>query len=180
MVPSTARAMLNIRLLPGNLLDPLLGKLTQLVNDPQVRFEPQTSIGQSAPSSPVDSDFFAEITLTAAKEFPGATVVPMMSTGATDSQQLRLRSVKAYGLLPFPLPEADILRMHADDERLLSIQFRKGVAFLSHSHWLRGFPVVVGEGLFTPEATCGGRRTALPQFGPLVVRATYPSPTKAA
>ena len=132
VVPSTARAVLNIRLLPGNLLDPLLAKLTELVNDPQVRFEPQTSIGQSAPSSPVDSDLFAEITLTAAKEFPGTTVVPMMSTGATDSQQLRLRSVKAYGLLPFPLPEAEILRMHADDERLPIDSFRKGVAFLDH------------------------------------------------
>ena len=132
VVPSVARATLNIRLLPGNLLDPLLAKLTELVNDPQVHFEPLPSTAQSAPSSPIDSDLFAEITLTAANEFPGTTVVPMMSTGATDSQQLRLRSVKAYGLLPFPLPEAEILRMHADDERLPIDSFRKGVSFLSH------------------------------------------------
>ncbi len=132
VVPSVARATLNIRLLPGNLLEPLLGKLTALVNDPQVHFEPLPSTGQSAPSSPVDSDLFSEITLTAANEFPGTTVVPMMSTGATDSQQLRLRSVKAYGLLPFPLPEAEILRMHADDERLPIDSFRKGVDFLYH------------------------------------------------
>ena len=132
VVPSMARATLNIRLLPGNSLEPLLGKLTQLVNDPQVRFEPQTSIGQPAPSSPVDSDFFKEIEVTAAKEFPGVTVIPMMSTGGTDSQQLRLRSVKAYGLLPFPLPEAEVMRMHADDERLPIDSFRKGVLFLDH------------------------------------------------
>jgi acetylornithine deacetylase/succinyl-diaminopimelate desuccinylase-like protein len=139
VVPSVARATLNIRLLPGNLLEPLLGKLTELVNDPQVRFETQPNIGQSAPASPVDSDLFAEITLTAAKEFPGTTVLPMMSTGATDSQQLRLRSVKAYGLLPFPLPEPEILRMHADDERLPIDSFRKGVSFLFHV--VNGFAV---------------------------------------
>jgi carboxypeptidase PM20D1 len=139
VVPSMARATLNIRLLPGNLLEPLLGKLTQLVNDPQVRFEPQTSVGQPAPSSPVDSDFFNEITLTAANEFPGVTVIPMMSTGATDSQQLRLRSVKAYGLLPFPLPEGEVMRMHADDERLPVDSFRKGVLFLDHI--IAGFAV---------------------------------------
>lgn len=132
VVPSVARATLNIRLLPGNLLDPLLGKLNQIVNDPQVHFETQPSIGQSAPSSPIDSDFFAEITVTASTEFPGTTVLPMMSTGATDSSQLRLRSVKAYGLLPFPLTEADILRMHADDERIPLDSFRKGVDFLYH------------------------------------------------
>ncbi len=32
--------------------------------------------------------------------------MPLMSTGATDSAQLRLHNVQAYGLLPFPLTEA--------------------------------------------------------------------------
>ena len=53
-----------------------------------------------------------------------------MSTGATDSAQLRLHNVQAYGLLPFPLTETDVLRMHADDERLPLDSFRKGVEFL--------------------------------------------------
>jgi acetylornithine deacetylase/succinyl-diaminopimelate desuccinylase-like protein len=52
-----------------------------------------------------------------------------MSTGATDSSQLRLHNVQAYGLLPFPITEADVLRMHADDERLSVDSFRKGVEF---------------------------------------------------
>ena len=41
VVPSEARGVLNIRLLPGNMATPLLTKLHQLVNDPQVRLEPQ-------------------------------------------------------------------------------------------------------------------------------------------
>ena len=54
----------------------------------------------------------------------------MISTGATDSAQLRLHNVQAYGLLPFPLTEADILRMHADDERIPFAASRTGVEFL--------------------------------------------------
>ena len=54
----------------------------------------------------------------------------MMSTGATDSAFLRLRNVQAYGLLPFPLTEDDILRMHADNERIPIASFQKGIAFL--------------------------------------------------
>lgn len=56
--------------------------------------------------------------------------MPYMSTGATDSAQLRMHSVQAFGLLPFPLAEEDDLRMHADDERIPLDSFRQGVAFL--------------------------------------------------
>lgn len=130
VVPSEARGVLNIRLLPGNLAEPLLAKLQQLVNDPQVRFEVEPEDGEAAPSSSVTSDFYNTISRVAHHEFPGAAVVPEMSTGFTDSTPLRLRNVQACGLLPFPLDEGDILRMHADDERIPLDSFRKGVEFL--------------------------------------------------
>lgn len=130
VVPSEARAVLNIRLLPGNSVDPLLAKLKTLVNDPQIRFEVEPNAGQTAPSSSLTSDLYQSIGRVAAKQFPGTPVLPFMSTGATDSIQLRLRSVQAYGLLPFPLAEDDFLRMHADDERIPIASFRKGIDFL--------------------------------------------------
>ena len=130
VVPSEARGVINIRLLPGNLLSPLLAKLQQLVDDPQIRFEEESGSGQSTPSSSVNSDLYNTIALVTGRQFPGATLVPEMSTGATDSARLRLRSVQAYGVDPFPLEEADRLRMHADDERIPLDSFRKGVDFL--------------------------------------------------
>src|ERR1700693_559980 len=51
VVPSEARGVLNIRLLPGNMVDPVLSKLQQLVNDPQVHFEIEPGAGENAPSS---------------------------------------------------------------------------------------------------------------------------------
>ena len=130
VVPSEARGVLNIRLLPGNNVDPLLGKLRQLVNDPQVRFETEAAAGESAPSSSLTSDLYTTIVHTAGKTFAGAPVLPYMSTYATDSWPLRMRNVQAYGLLPFPLTEDDISRMHADNERIPVDSFRKGILFL--------------------------------------------------
>jgi len=101
-----------------------------LVNDPQIRFEVEPNGGESAPSSSLTSDFYNVIKRVAGQEFPGAPVLPYMSTGGTDSILLRLRSVQAYGLLPFPLTEDDALRMHADNERISIDSFRKGVDFL--------------------------------------------------
>jgi acetylornithine deacetylase/succinyl-diaminopimelate desuccinylase-like protein len=129
VVPSEARGVLNIRLLPGNQLDPLIGKLKQLVSDPQIRFETQPNGGEAAPSSSLETDLYATIKTVSAQEFAGAPVVPYMSTGATDSARMRMRNVQAYGLDPFPLTEDDLMRMHADDERIPIDSFRKGIQF---------------------------------------------------
>jgi acetylornithine deacetylase/succinyl-diaminopimelate desuccinylase-like protein len=130
VVPSEARGVLNIRLLPGNMATPLLNKLTQLVNDPQVRLEPQAGAGETAPSSSLETDLYATIKKVTAQEFSGAPIVPYMSTPLTDSARLRMRTVQAYGFDPFPLTEEDVLRMHADDERIPVESFRKGIQFL--------------------------------------------------
>ena len=130
VVPSEAQATLNIRLLPGNAIGGLLLKLKDVVNDPKISFRADTSIGEAAPSSSLDSELFKTIQQATQEEFPGVPVVPMMSTGATDSAYLRLRNVQAYGLLPFPLTEEDTLRMHADNERIPLDSFHKGIEFL--------------------------------------------------
>jgi acetylornithine deacetylase/succinyl-diaminopimelate desuccinylase-like protein len=130
VVPSEARGVLNIRLLPGNQLDPLIAKLQQVVNDPQVRFETEPAGGEAAPSSSLTSDLYTTIIHTSGRTFPGAPVLPYLSPYATDSWPLRMRNVQAYGLLPFPLTDEDISRMHADNERIPVDSFRKGVEFL--------------------------------------------------
>lgn len=131
VIPAEARANLNIRLLPGNTIDVLLGALTKLVNDPQVRFEVQPDAGLAAPPSSLESDFYAAITKVAAQEFSGVPVLPFQSTGATDSAQLRLHNVQSYGLLPFPITEEDLKRMHGEDERISLASFNKGVDLLT-------------------------------------------------
>jgi acetylornithine deacetylase/succinyl-diaminopimelate desuccinylase-like protein len=131
VIPSEARAMLNIRLLPGDTIDVLLAELSKLLNDPQIRFEVQPDAGLAAPPSSLESDFYAAITKAASEEFSGAPVLPFMSAGATDSAQLRLHSVQAYGVSPFPLTDEDSRRMHGDDERMPLASFDKGVDFLA-------------------------------------------------
>jgi acetylornithine deacetylase/succinyl-diaminopimelate desuccinylase-like protein len=127
VIPSVATATLNIRLLPGNTITALLGELNKVVNDPQVKFEVQPDGGLAAPDSSLESDFYAAIVKASAEEFGGAPVVPFQSTWATDSSQLRLHNVQAYGLVPFPLTDEDIKRMHGDDERIPAAAFAKGL-----------------------------------------------------
>jgi acetylornithine deacetylase/succinyl-diaminopimelate desuccinylase-like protein len=130
VIPAEARGVINIRLLPGNQTEPLLGKLRALVNDPQIRFEVEPSDEETAPSSSLDSELFTTIVRITPQMFPGSVAFPMMDAFATDSARLRLRDVQAYGLLPFPLTAEDLRRMHGDDERIPIDSFQKGIEFL--------------------------------------------------
>lgn len=132
VIPAEARATLNVRLLPGDTIDALLGDLNKLVNDPLVRLEVQPNAGLAAPPSSLENDFYAAITKVAAQEFGGVPVLPYQSPWATDSAQLRLHNVQSYGLWPFPLADEDLKRMHGNDERIPIASFAKGLAVEAH------------------------------------------------
>jgi len=132
VIPSEASANLNIRLMAGDSINDTIAQLAKLAADPQIRFELAPNPGENAPSSSVDSPLYQTIARAGAQDFPGAVVVPELSPWATDSAQLRLHNVQAYGLLPFPLTEADESKMHGDDERIPIASIRPGVAFLYH------------------------------------------------
>ena len=131
VIPSEAKAVLNVRLLPEDTVDVLLNNLNKLVNDPTVKLEVMQDSGLAAPNSSMETEFYGLLTKVCAKEFGGAPVLPMLSPGATDSAQLRLHNVQAYGLRPFPLNEEDLSRVHGDDERIPLAAFAKGVDLMT-------------------------------------------------
>jgi acetylornithine deacetylase/succinyl-diaminopimelate desuccinylase-like protein len=132
VIPAEARANLNVRLLPGDTIDTILRDLNKLVNDPLVKLEVQPNAGLTAPPSSLESNFYGVITKVASQEFGGAPALPFQSTWLTDSAQLRLHGVQAYGLVPFPLAQEDLRRMHGDDERIPLAAFNKGVDVLAN------------------------------------------------
>ncbi|HEV2306494.1 MAG TPA: M20/M25/M40 family metallo-hydrolase [Candidatus Acidoferrales bacterium] len=128
--PPQAQATLDIGLLPGDSVDPLLLNLKQAVDDPSISFSANVSIGEAAPSSSLDGALFKAIQQATQQEFPDVPVIPMMSPEATDSAYLRLRNVQTYGLLPFPLTEEDAARAHGANERIPLDSFDKGIEYL--------------------------------------------------
>jgi acetylornithine deacetylase/succinyl-diaminopimelate desuccinylase-like protein len=127
VIPSEAKAMLNVRLLPGDTITALMSELNKLVNDPLVKLDVMNDGGLAAPDSSMETPLYALITQQCAKEFGGAPVLPFLSTGATDSAQLRLHNVQSYGLRPIPMTAEDLARVHGDNERLPLAGFAKGV-----------------------------------------------------
>lgn len=117
VIPAEATATLNVRTLPGQSLESVLRRLRRAVDDPLVTFE-VTSRGADAPASDFHSPMFAAIRDSVRELDPTMLVVPYLSTGATDSAQLRAWGMQAFGVLPFPLTMDDEDRMHGHDERV--------------------------------------------------------------
>ena len=130
VIPAQASANLNIRLLPGNSIQDTIQQMEKAVNDPQVKFTVPPDGEPNAPASSITSELYQTLERAAMQQFPGAAVVPYLSPEATDSAYLRLHNVQSYGVLPFPLSEADLSRIHGDDERIPITSFRTGVDFL--------------------------------------------------
>jgi acetylornithine deacetylase/succinyl-diaminopimelate desuccinylase-like protein len=117
VIPTEATATLNVRTLPGQSLDAVLGRLRRAVGDSLVEFT-VTERGDDAPPSDFRSPMFTALAEAVKELNPRMAVVPYLSTGATDSARLRRWGMQAYGVLPFPMNQDDEDRMHGNDERV--------------------------------------------------------------
>lgn len=117
VIPAEATAVLNIRTVPGQLVEDVIARLENHIGDADVSIDVGVP-GEEAPPSDPDSEMFTAIAAAAHSLDPKITVVPYLSTGVTDSSHLRRIGIDCYGVLPFPMEQGDEDRMHGHDERV--------------------------------------------------------------
>jgi len=126
VIPSTAEAMLDCRLLPGVNSAEFLSEIKARVNDPRVTVE-ILSTSADAGASRTDTPLFAAIRKAIGTANPGAVVTPMLVPYGTDAVNLRKKGVVAYGFIPMVLDLKTIATMHSDEERIPIAEFHKGL-----------------------------------------------------
>jgi acetylornithine deacetylase/succinyl-diaminopimelate desuccinylase-like protein len=118
VIPSEGTANFNLRALPDDDVAAIVKEMNVVAAEPQVTIELAGGVNKAPPPSPVTTALFQSMEASAKLMAPGVTVLPFMSTGATDGARLREKGIPTYGILPMPLPMEDELRMHGDDERV--------------------------------------------------------------
>lgn len=118
VIPSEGKATFNVRIVPGEDIREIVRRMNQVGGEPQVTFAIDGEPQEAPPPSPVGTALFRAMESAARTMAPAATVIPFMSTGATDGAALRAIGIPTYGILPMPLPMEDELRMHGDNERV--------------------------------------------------------------
>jgi acetylornithine deacetylase/succinyl-diaminopimelate desuccinylase-like protein len=126
-LPQLAAANVNCRILPGTSPAAVVTQLTKVLADPGIQV---TLVDEAiaSPPSPLRNDVMQAVEETVAAMFPGVTVVPVMSTGATDALYLRNAGIPTFGVDGL-FDDIDDVRAHGRDERVGVKQFNEHLAF---------------------------------------------------
>ena len=131
VIPSEAKATLDVRMLPDEDPARFLEQVARVVNDPavEVRFPSQNTRPPGA-AARLDSEPFTAIEA-ANRRIYNVTTLPTMSTFATDMAQLRAKGMQCYGIGPaVDLEDGPKgFGMHSDQERLLESELYRFVRF---------------------------------------------------
>jgi acetylornithine deacetylase/succinyl-diaminopimelate desuccinylase-like protein len=132
VIPSEASAILDIRMLPDEDVEGFYAELAAVIDDPRVEIVPEPIYRPAAPPSAIDNEMFQALEQVAAEMYPQSAVLPIMSTGATDSAQLRAKGVQSYGIGPARTIEEinSGYGAHGDNERVAEDAFVSMVEYL--------------------------------------------------
>jgi acetylornithine deacetylase/succinyl-diaminopimelate desuccinylase-like protein len=131
VIPSEAKATLDVRALPDEDPAKFLELVKKVINDPavDVRFTGE-SIRPAGPDAKLDSEAYKALEAAGTRIY-NAPTLPMMSTGATDMAQLRVKGVQCFGIGPAvdfeDAPKG--FGAHSDQERLLESELHRFVRF---------------------------------------------------
>jgi len=131
VIPSEARATLDVRTHPDDNPEQLLADVRKVVNDPAIEVSwGQRDVRPSARSAELDSEAFTDIESGIKKHYDTVTL-PTMSTGATDMAYLRARGIQCFGVGPATDMEdgAKGFGAHSDQERILEAELYRFVRF---------------------------------------------------
>jgi acetylornithine deacetylase/succinyl-diaminopimelate desuccinylase-like protein len=132
VIPSEASAILDIRMLPDEDVEGFYKSLAEVIDDPRVEIVPEPIYRPAAPPSEIDNEMFQTLERVAVEMYPEATVLPIMSTGATDMAQVRAKGMQAYGIGPArTIDEINSgFGAHGDNERVAEDAFISMVEYL--------------------------------------------------
>ena len=119
VIPSEAEATLDIRALPDEDIAKFYAEMQKVIADPQVKIVPHARHRPFSPASRLDTEMYRVLEAVSKQMYPGVTVLPSMSTGASDKAQLRAKGMQSYGIGPGTTREdAENFGAHSDVERM--------------------------------------------------------------
>jgi acetylornithine deacetylase/succinyl-diaminopimelate desuccinylase-like protein len=144
VLPGTAVATVNMRMLPGTHPRPMIRQLRRVIGDRRVTVEPivtppstveQTldafdERAEQAPSS-TDSDLYRSLVRQGRAQWPGVRATPAQFEAGTDAVPWRERGIPVYGVYPYPIARSDLKRMHGNDERVPVTGLEQGTEWIT-------------------------------------------------
>jgi acetylornithine deacetylase/succinyl-diaminopimelate desuccinylase-like protein len=136
-LPGRAEANVNCRIFPGHSQEEIRLALVKLFNDPKLTVRYRADNGDltdhgsdrnAMAPPPLRDDVMNSLRSVSAKLWPGATVLPIMEAGASDSIYTMNAGIPSYGISGVAIEREDD-RAHGRDERVRISAYYAGVEF---------------------------------------------------
>jgi acetylornithine deacetylase/succinyl-diaminopimelate desuccinylase-like protein len=128
-LPQLAEANVNCRIYPTESAEEVRARLAQVIGDTSVQVIIKSQ-RPPTPASPLTPEIIEPVTRITREMWGPISIVPTMSTGATDSRHFRAAGIPAFGVSGlFSDPSVDD-RAHGRDERMRVQSYYEGQEFL--------------------------------------------------
>ncbi|MDR2177465.1 MAG: M20/M25/M40 family metallo-hydrolase [Treponema sp.] len=133
VMPSQARAVINLRLLAPWSVDDAINYISWVIGDDRVKIRTLGLASSPVPAHPehgrARGPGWEEMVKAAAAVFPGAVPIPFIMTAATDSRHYQKLAGGIFRFCPMQLSPADMSSVHGHDERVSLENFFLAVNF---------------------------------------------------
>ena len=129
VLPQEARAVVNFRLLPGDSIDYVMGRVRKAINDPRVKITILGQPGEASSVSDVNSQAYKTLERTIKELFPEVIVAPYLVLGGTDAKHYGAVSSNILRFFPVRAGQSDVARAHGTDERIAVDNYMELIRF---------------------------------------------------
>lgn len=126
VIPDTAWAHLDGRLLPGQGGDEFIETIKQKLAGPKIEIQ-RISVDEAS-QSPWQGGDYQTIADVLGQAFPYAVVAPSLMPGTSDSRFFRYKGINAYGFCPVIIPAEHLAMIHGVDEKISMENLTRGTA----------------------------------------------------
>lgn len=128
VLPSTAKANLNIRIANNHNIDMVLAHLKKVINDDRVKIQPMVAYNPS-PIASVDGFAYKTVESVLNDVYPEVVVSPYIMLAASDSRFYGEISDGTLKFAPFRLSKEQRASVHGDNENIEIASILKGIEF---------------------------------------------------
>ena len=135
VIPAEAKAVVNLRLLPGTSKADAIERIRKILDDDRISISQYGNYSPPTPVSSYDSEGFRNLRDLTNAHFDSVAVAPYLVIAGTDSRHYTEVARDNYRFLPIVLDSEGLDRIHGIDEKISFENFRTMYSF--YYHWLR-------------------------------------------
>jgi len=118
VLPKTANAVINVRILPGDSVDKVITYIKKIIGDEAVNVSILGGSGEPSSVSSIATVGYKAIANSISQIYPDILVAPSLLIAGTDSKHYKQLTENIYRFRPLWIKKEDISRFHGSNERI--------------------------------------------------------------